>query len=279
MARTGSACRSQPKPDRTGLIRQGAFPLRRPAVRLRIGAAFDAELRRAPGGSSWLKTEPVLGNHEAQATSAFPSETTCSPAVRATTRYFADHGVTDAAGVNGTATTVRPRRLARPGHQTVNCTRSADARPATRRRRGCEPNWRGAPTSARLRTGTSRRGRPQRRRHAERWRPISADLVSGGVELSSWAHFHHYERFADLDATGQPPAPARPGTREIIAGIGGESQGSFTGLTPAPGSQVRLAGYGSWRSRSAADPIRGSTARSEARQRTPAPRRATPDPA
>jgi hypothetical protein len=75
-------------------------------------------------------------------------------------------------------------------------------------------------------------------------RTIWADLVSGGVELVLTAHFHHYERFADLGATGQPVAPGGAGTREIIAGIGGESQGSFAGLTPSPGSQVRLTGYG-----------------------------------
>ena len=76
-------------------------------------------------------------------------------------------------------------------------------------------------------------------------RTIWADLVSGGVELVLTAHFHHYERFADLDASGPAPAPGGAGTREIIAGIGGESQGNFTGPTPAPGSQVRLTGYGS----------------------------------
>ncbi len=34
------------------------------------------------------------------------------------------------------------------------------------------------------------------------------------------------------------------GTREIIAGTGGESQNGFGSTTPAPGSQVRKTGFG-----------------------------------
>ena len=74
-------------------------------------------------------------------------------------------------------------------------------------------------------------------------RPIWADLANAGVELVLAGHFHHYERFADLNATGQPVANGA-GMREIIAGTGGESQGPFGNAKPIAGSQVRTTGYG-----------------------------------
>ena len=45
------------------------------------------------------------------------------------------------------------------------------------------------------------------------------------------------------NANGQP-VPDGTGTRQIVAGIDGVSQGSFGTRTPAPGSQVRRSGYG-----------------------------------
>jgi hypothetical protein len=66
--------------------------------------------------------------------------------------------------------------------------------------------------------------------------------VNAGVDLALAGHFHHYERFADLDANGQPAAGT--GTRQIVAGTGGVNQGGFGSSTPAPGSQVRMTGFG-----------------------------------
>ena len=74
-------------------------------------------------------------------------------------------------------------------------------------------------------------------------RPIRSDLANGGAELVLNGNFHHYERFADLDSSGQPVTDGT-GMREIIAGIGGESQGGFGSKMPLPGSHVRTTGYG-----------------------------------
>jgi hypothetical protein len=74
-------------------------------------------------------------------------------------------------------------------------------------------------------------------------RPLWATLANAGADLVLNGHFHHYERFADLNAAGQPVADGT-GMREIIAGIGGESQGSFGTKVPIAGSQVRKTGYG-----------------------------------
>ena len=72
-------------------------------------------------------------------------------------------------------------------------------------------------------------------------RKIWADLVNGGAELVLTGHFHYYERFADMNANGQAVADGT-GTREIIAGVGGDSQGGFG--TPLAASQVRKTGFG-----------------------------------
>ena len=66
-------------------------------------------------------------------------------------------------------------------------------------------------------------------------------MVNNGVDLVLVGHFHHYERFADLNASGQPVTSGAR-TREIIVGTGGESEGPFP--TPIAGSEVRIRAFG-----------------------------------
>ena len=200
-------------------------------------ASYDASWGQFVG-----KTLPVPGNHEAKTTSDF-GETGCSSQQTGYFTYYANHGVTEAAGVNG------------KGYYSVdlgswhivavnsNCSAiggcSAGSPQETWLRNDLAAHagqctlamWHEAAWST---TGTSQ--------GTTKMRPIWADLVNAGVDLALAGHFHHYERFADLDANGQPAAGT--GTRQIVAGTGGVNQGGFGSTTPAPGSQVRMTGFG-----------------------------------
>jgi hypothetical protein len=187
------------------------------------------------------KVEPVLGNHEVKGTSEF-GETGCSKQATGYFSYFADHGVSDAAGINGkgyysydlgswhilainaNCTQVGGCTTGSPEEAWVRSDLAAHANQCTL------AYWHQAPWSSTGGGGVTN------------MRTIWADLVNADVELLLAGHFHHYERFADLNANGQPVADGT-GTREIIAGIGGDSQGSFGGSAIA-GSQVRKMGYG-----------------------------------
>ena len=109
-------------------------------------------------------------------------------------------------------------------------------------------------------------------------RTIWADLANAGVELVLTAHFHHYERFADLNASGQPVAGGA-GLREIIAGHRRGKPGKLRG--PDAGARVPGAdrsATGSWPSRSASGSYSWQYRQVGGAQRTRAPRRVTPDP-
>ena len=203
-----------------------------------FNTSYDASWGRFVG-----KTLPVPGNHEAKTSSSF-GETGCSSQQTGYFTYFANHGVSEAAGVNG------------KGYYSVdvgswhivainsNCTTVG----------GCDA---GSPQETWLRNDLAAHpgqctlamwheaawSTTSTSQGATKMRPIWADLVNAGVDLAIAGHFHHYERFDDLTASGQP-APAGTGTRQIIAGIGGVGQGGFGSTTPAPGSQVRKTGYG-----------------------------------
>jgi Fibronectin type III domain/Calcineurin-like phosphoesterase len=229
------------------LIAQGSYDKVLPLGDLQYDcgsrAAFDASYDAA-WGQFLAKTEPVLGNHEVQATSAFPSETTCSTGGTGYYSYFADHGVTDAAGVNGNGYYSYDLGGWHILAINANCTQIGGCKTGDPEEAWVRAELASHPTQCTLAYWHQPPWSSTASGGVRNMRTIWADLVNGGVELVLTAHFHHYERYADLDATGQPAAPGAVGTREIIAGIGGESQGSFTGLTPAPGSQVRLTGYG-----------------------------------
>jgi hypothetical protein len=60
-------------------------------------------------------------------------------------------------------------------------------------------------------------------KNAEAMKPLWRTLYAGGADLIVTAHKHFYERFAPLNATGQP-VDASQGMREFIVGTGGEDQ-------------------------------------------------------
>jgi hypothetical protein len=64
--------------------------------------------------------------------------------------------------------------------------------------------------------------------------PFWRALVADRAELVLAGHDHDYERFAPLDASGQPSSS---GVRSIVVGTGGRALYAFTGA--ATGSQVR----------------------------------------
>jgi hypothetical protein len=203
-----------------------------------FNASYDASWGEFVG-----RTLPVPGNHEAKKTSD-NGESGCSSQQTGYFTYFANHGVPEAAGVNG------------KGYYSVdlgswhivavnsNCNSVG----------GCDV---GSPQETWLRNDLATHSNQcvLAMWHEAAWsttsttfgvtkmRPIWADLVAAGVDLAIAGHFHHYERFADLNANGQP-VPDGTGTRQIVAGVGGESQGGFGSHPLAPGSQVRKSGYG-----------------------------------
>ena len=206
------------------------------------------------------------GNHEAKTTSDF-AESGCSSQQTGYFTYYANHGVSEAAGVNG------------KGYYSVdvgswhivainsNCTTLG----------GCDV---GSPQETWLRNDLAAHSgqctlamwheaawsTTSTTKGATKMRPIWADLVNAGVDLAIAGHFHHYERFDDLTASGQPAASGN-GTRQIIAGIGGVGQGGFGSNTPAPGSRCARPASACWRSRCRAASTPGSTSRSAVRSR------------
>lgn len=185
--------------------------------------------------------EPVPGNHEYEASSE-NNETGCSKNATGYFSYYANHGVSDAAGVNGKGYYSFDVGSWHILAINANCSRiggcaTGNAEEAwVRADLAAHPNqctlayWHQAAWST---TGGGTTG----------MRTIWKDLANAGADLVLGGHYHHYERFADLNANGQPVADGT-GTREIIAGTGGESQNGFGSTTPAPGSQVRKTGFG-----------------------------------
>jgi hypothetical protein len=187
------------------------------------------------------KVLPVLGNHEVDTTSAF-GETGCSAQGTGYYTYFANNGVTEAAGVNGKGYysydlgSWHVLAINAQCTQAGGCGAGSPQEAWVRSDLASHANqctlayWHQAPWAS----GPNSTG-------AASMRKIWADLVSGGAELVLAGHFHDYERFADMNANGQAVADGT-GTREIIAGIGGDSQGGFG--TPLAASQIRKTGFG-----------------------------------
>jgi hypothetical protein len=192
-------------------------------------------------GQYVAKTEPVLGNHDVKGTG--DTGETCLPKGSGYFTYFSNHGVTDAAGVNGKGYYSYDLGSWHVIALNGNCTWAGGCGAGSPQMNwlqndlAAHPNactlayWHQAPWSTTGGDGTTAT------------RPLWATLTNAGADLVLAGHYHHYERFADLNASGQPVADGA-GMREIIAGIGGESQGSFGSTTPLAGSQVRKTGYG-----------------------------------
>lgn len=203
-----------------------------------FNASYDASWGRFVG-----KTLPVPGNHEAKPTSDV-GETGCSKSQTGYFTYFANHGVGIAAGVNGNGYYSLDLGSWHLIAINSNCKSIG----------GCGT---GSPQETWLRSDLA--AHPSQCTlafwHEAAWsttgnthgvtamRPIWADLANAGAELVLAGHFHHYERFADLNAAGQPVANGA-GLREIVQGTGGENQGPFGSGRPIAGSEVRTSGYG-----------------------------------
>jgi hypothetical protein len=185
------------------------------------------------------KTEPVPGNHEVKSTSDV-GDTGCSSSATGYFSYFANHGVTDAAGVNGKGYysydlgSWHVLAINTQCAQVGGCSAGSPEETWIRNDLAAHPAqctlayWHQAPWSS-VTGGVANT------------RTFWADMVNAGVDLVLVGHFHHYERFADLNANGQPVTSGAR-TREIIAGMGGESEGPFP--PPIAGSQVRIRAFG-----------------------------------
>jgi hypothetical protein len=199
-----------------------------------FSTAYDPTWGRFVG-----KTEPVLGNHEVKPTSD-TGDTGCSSSGTGYFTYFANHGVTDAAGVNGKGYysydlgSWHVLALNTQCGQVGGCGANSSEEQWIRSDLAAHPSqctlayWHQAPWSSVTGGVTNTR---------TFWK----DMVNNGVDLVLVGHFHHYERFADLNASGQPVSSGAR-TREIIVGTGGESEGPFP--TPIAGSEVRIRAFG-----------------------------------
>jgi Fibronectin type III domain/Calcineurin-like phosphoesterase len=200
--------------------------------------AFNA-VYDATWGRFNSKIEPVLGNHEVKTASDF-GEPDCSSSATGYFTYFANHGVTDAAGVNGKGYysydlgSWHVLALDAECAQAGGCGGKSPEVKWIQSDIAAHPNqctlayWHQASWSS----GTG---------GVKSTRKIWKNMVDNGVDLVLVGHFHHYERFADLDASGQPVTTGNR-TREIIVGTGGESEGSFH--ESIAGSQVRIRAFG-----------------------------------
>ena len=185
------------------------------------------------------KTEPVPGNHEVKGTSDV-GDTGCSTSATGYFSYFANHGVTDAAGVNGKGYYSYDLGSWHILAINTQCTFVGGCGPGSPEEQWIRNDLAAHPAQCTLAYW-----------HQPPWSSVTGgvsntrtfwtDMVNNGVDLVLTGHFHHYERFADLNASGQPVTSGAR-TREIIAGTGGESEGPFP--TPIAGSQVRIRAFG-----------------------------------
>ena len=203
-----------------------------------FNTSYDASWGRFVG-----RTLPVPGNHEAKTTSDY-GEAGCSTNQTGYFTYFANHGVGIASGVNGN------------GYYSVdlgswhliainsNCKSIGGCGTGSPQEIWLRGDLAAHPSQCTLAFWHEAAWSTSGSSHGvAAMRPIWADLANAGVELVLSGHFHHYERFGNLNAAGQP-VPAGTGTREIVQGTGGENQGPFGNGRPIPGSEVRTSGYG-----------------------------------
>jgi hypothetical protein len=199
-----------------------------------FNTAYDPTWGRFNG-----KVEPVPGNHEVKGTSDV-GDTGCSTSGTGYFSYFANHGVTDAAGVNGKGYYSYDLGSWHVLAINTQCGLVGGCGVGTAEEQWIKSDLAAHPAQCTLAYW-----------HQAPWSSVTGgvtntrtfwtDMVNGGVDLVLVGHFHHYERFADLNASGQPVTSGAR-TREIIAGTGGESEGPFP--TPIAGSQVRIRAFG-----------------------------------
>jgi hypothetical protein len=203
-------------------------------------AAFNASYD-ASWGQFASKTEPVIGNHELQGVSDFGES--CLPKGSGYYTYFENHGVPEAHGVNGKGYYSFDVGSWHFIALNANCTNAGGCGNGSPQMNWLQNDLAAHPNACTLAYWHQAAWSTTGGGGVSETRPMWATLANAGADLVLNGHFHHYERFADLNANGQPVANGT-GMREIIAGIGGESQGSFGTKTPIAGSQVRKTGYG-----------------------------------
>jgi hypothetical protein len=203
-------------------------------------AAFNASYDVSWGRFA-SKTEPTIGNHEIQGVSEFGES--CLPKGSGYYTYFKNHGVPEAQGVNGKGYYSYDVGSWHFISLNANCTNAGGCDAGSAQMNWLQNDLAAHPNACTLAYWHQASWSTTGGGGVAETRPLWATLANAGVDLVLNGHFHHYERFADLNASGQPVADGT-GMREIIAGIGGESQGSFGTKTPIAGSQVRKTGYG-----------------------------------
>ncbi|HET7172363.1 MAG TPA: fibronectin type III domain-containing protein [Gaiellales bacterium] len=203
-------------------------------------AAFNASYD-ASWGRFASKTEPAIGNHELQGTSSFGES--CLPKGSGYYTYFQNHGVPEAHGVNGKGYYSFDLGSWHLISLNANCTNAGGCGTGSPQMNWLLNDLAAHPNACTLAFWHQASWSTTGGGGVAETRPMWAALHDAGADLVLNGHFHHYERFADLNANGQPVADGT-GMREIIAGIGGESQGAFGTKTPIAGSQVRKTGYG-----------------------------------
>jgi hypothetical protein len=203
-----------------------------------FNTSYDASWGRFVG-----KTLPVPGNHEAKTTSDF-GETGCSKNQTGYFTYFANHGVDIASGVNGKGYYSLDLGSWHLVAINSNCPSIGGCGAGSPQETWLKADLAAHPNQCTLAFWHEAAWSTTGKTHGVTdMRPIWTDLANGGADLVLAGHFHHYERFADLNAAGQP-VPDGTGMREIVQGTGGENQGPFGNAKPIPGSQVRTSGYG-----------------------------------
>jgi hypothetical protein len=203
-------------------------------------AAFNASYD-ASWGAFASKTEPSIGNHEIQGASSFNES--CLPKGSGYYTYFQNHGVPEAKGVNGKGYYSFDVGSWHFISLNANCTNAGGCDTGSPQMNWLQNDLAAHPNACTLAFWHQASWSTTGGGGVAETRPMWAALADGGADLVLNGHFHHYERFADLNANGQPVADGA-GMREIIAGVGGESQGAFGTKTPIAGSQVRKTGYG-----------------------------------
>ena len=203
-------------------------------------AAFNASYD-ATWGQFVGKTEPVLGNHDVKGQSAYGES--CLPKGSGYFTYFENHGVPEADGVNGKGYYSYDLGSWHVIALNANCSQAGGCENGSPQMNWLQNDLAAHPNACTLAYWHQASWSTTGDGGTAETRPLWATLANAGAELVLAGHYHHYERFADLNANGQPVADGT-GMREIIAGIGGESQGSFGSKTPLAGSQVRKTGYG-----------------------------------
>jgi hypothetical protein len=177
---------------------------------------------------------PVPGNHEYQATSLYGSG--CSPDGSGYFSYFGavaagvagkgyysyDLGSWHVIAINSNCAKVGGCAAGSPQETWLRADLTAHGSASCTLAYWHHAPWASAPSS----TGVTN------------MRRIWSDLAGAGADLVLVGHFHAYERFADMNANGQP-VPDGTGLREIIVGTGGEKLMSGFRSPPLVASQAR----------------------------------------